>query len=363
MQPPTGHLFKLPAGYASATFRVGARTLHLDTSRRRDDITSSNSLGRTQGQASVNFDLPISRRNRDFSALGNLTFNANGEVETLSDFGTLTTVGAGLNWSPVNPVNLIASWTREEGAPSVSQLGDPLLDTAGTRIFDFTNGETVLATVTTGGNADLQADSRNVYKLGANWRPSTKIDLRLRADYVHSRIDRPISSFPGPSEALEDAFPDRFERDRSQCPVNDPSCRGTLISADLRPVNFDSARRDTLRWGFDFTKPLKSAAPSQAQIDQFRAMRAARNPGEAGPPPGGPPPEGPPPDGPRPEGGGDRGGFGGGDPEAVAAADSAAGRFGGGRQGGRLTFSLTHTVNLADSVTIRPGLDLDYLAW
>ena len=358
-----GPLFKLPAGDASATFRVGARTLHLDTSRRRDDITSSNSLGRTQGQASVNFDLPISRRNRDFSALGNLTFNANGEVETLSDFGTLTTVGAGLNWSPVNPVNLIASWTREEGAPSVSQLGDPFLDTAGTRIFDFTNGETVLATVTTGGNADLQADSRNVYKLGANWRPSAKIDLRLRADYVRSRIDRPISSFPGPSEALEDAFPDRFERDRSQCPLTDPSCRGTLISADLRPVNFDSARRDTLRWGFDFTKPLKSArAVAGADRPVPRHARCPRC-RDGGPPPGAPPPEGAAPDGPRPEGGGGPGGLAvlaAVDPEA-AAADSVAGRFGGGRQGGRLTFSLTHTVNLADSVTIRPGLELDYL--
>ena len=335
-----GPLFKLPAGDASATFRVGADTVHLDSSRRRADVTSSNSLGRTQGQASVNLDLPVSRRNRDFSALGNLTLNANGEVEQLSDFGTLTTVGGGLNWSPTKPLNLIASWTREEGAPSVLQLGDPLLDTPGTRIFDFTRGDTVLANVITGGNPDLESDRRNVWKLGGNWRPSTKVDLRLRADFVHSRIDRPVASFPGPSAALEAAFPERFVRDSS----------GQLISADLRPVNFDSASRDTLRWGFDFTQPLKSARPSQAQIDQFRARRAAAG---GAPTEGAPPAEGPPPEGSR-DGGGDRGdrGFGGG----------GGGRFGGGgRQGGRLTFSLTHTVNLVDKVTIRPGLDLDYL--
>jgi hypothetical protein len=35
---------------------------------------------------------------------------------------------------------------------------------------------------------------------------------------------------------------------------------------------------------------------------------------------------------------------------------------GGGRDGGRLTFSLTDTINLVDEVTIRPGLPkLDYL--
>ncbi|MEO8176055.1 MAG: TonB-dependent receptor [Sphingomicrobium sp.] len=340
-----GPLFKLPAGDASATFKVGADTLHLDSSRRRDAITVTNSLGRTEGSGSVNIDLPISRRNRDFSALGNLTFNANGEVERLSDFGTLTTLGAGLNWSPAVPLNLIASWTREEGAPSVAQLGDPTLATSGTRIFDFTRGETVLATAITGGNPDLDGDRRNVFKLGANVRPSTKLDLRLRADFVHSRIDRPISSFPGPSPALEEAFPERFMRDGS----------GQLLSADLRPVNFDSATRDTLRWGFDFTQPLKSARPTQAQIDQIRARRAAAG---VAPPEGAPPADGPPPEGPRPDGGGDRG-FGGGG-RGFGGGGGFGGR-GGWRQGGRLTLSLTHTVNLADRVTIRPGLDLDYL--
>ncbi|MEO5612204.1 MAG: TonB-dependent receptor [Sphingomicrobium sp.] len=332
-----GPLFKLPAGDASATFRVAASTLHQDSSARRGGVTSASALGRTEGEASVNLDLPISRRNRDFSALGNLTLNANGEIDQLSDFGTLTTFGAGLNWSPAVPLNLIASWTREEGAPSISQLGDPILETPGTRVFDFTQGDTVLANVITGGNSDLQADRRNVLKLGANWRPSSKIDLRLRADYVHSTIDRPIASFPGPSAALEAAFPERFVRDGS----------GQLISADLRPVNFDRARRDALRWGFDFNKPLKSARPSQALIDQFRARRAAA---------GGAPPEG----GPPPESGGDRsdrgGGFGGG------GRGFGGGGFGGGRQGGRLTFSLTDTINLVDRVTIRPGLPaLDYL--
>ena len=338
-----GNLFRLPAGDAGATVRVGASTIHLDNDRRRDGSEFSTTLGRTRGTAALNLDLPISRRNRDFAALGSLTLNGNAGVEQLSDFGTMTTLGAGLNWSPLDRLNLLASWTREEGAPTVQQLGDPVLDTPEARIFDFTTGETVLVTAITGGNRELEADRRDVLKLGGNWKPFEETDLRLRVDYVRSRLTDPISSFPGPTAALEAAFPERFVRNSA----------GELVSVDLRPVNFDSARRDTLRLGFDFSKSLKSAPPSPAVIEAFRARRAAAGQGaptEGGPPPGG----GPPPDDALivrdgPPSGGGRGGGG--------------GRFfGGGREGGRLTFSLTDTITLVDEVTIRPGVPkLDYL--
>ncbi|QNP44709.1 hypothetical protein H9L14_07850 [Sphingomonas sediminicola] len=124
-----GPMFAVPAGDASMTVRIGASTLHLDSERRNAGGFSDNDLSRTRGSASANFDLPISRRNRDFSALGNLTLNANAEIEQLSDFGTLTTIGAGVNWSPVDRLSFLASWTREEGAPTVQQLGDPILET------------------------------------------------------------------------------------------------------------------------------------------------------------------------------------------------------------------------------------------
>ena len=348
-----GPLFALPAGDASMTVRLGASTFNLDAERRSAIDSSDNELSRTRGSGSVNFDFPISRRNRDFSALGNLTLNANAEVEQLSDFGTLTTIGAGFNWSPVDRLSFLASWTREEGAPSVAQLGDPLLLTPGTRVFDFETGETVLVTTITGGNEDLLADKRKVLKIGGNWKPLEETDLRFRAEYVRSRLDRPVSSFPGVSDALEDAFPERFVRDLTT---------NELISVDFRPVNYDQARRDTFRWGFDFTKPLRSARPSQAAIDRFRARRSA----DGGPradtspqgAPAGPPPEsGPPPEGAaQPAGGEGRGGgFG-------RGGGGFGGRFGGGRQGGRLQFSLTHTVNLVDEVTISPGVpELDYL--
>jgi hypothetical protein len=343
-----GTLFKLPAGNAGTTLRVGANTVHLDSTRTRGGARSDNNLSRTSGQVAINVDLPISRRNRDFSALGNLTLNANAELEQLSDFGTLTTIGAGANWSPVDRLNFIASWTREEGAPTINQLGDPQLETPGSRVFDFTRGETALVLATTGGNEDLNADRRNVLKFGANWQPMEKTDLRLRAEYVRTSTDRPISNVTV-TPAIEAAFLGRFTREA----CTPQPCVGRLLAVDLRPINFDSARRDTLRFGFDFSQPLKSRRPSQALLDQMRqqfGFPARTAQGGAGAAAAG---------GQRPEGarGGEFGGRRGG------GGFGGFGGFGGGggQNRGRLTFSLTDTLTFVDRVQIAPGFDLDYL--
>ena len=320
-----GPLATLPAGRANVTLKAGLDTLHLDSFATRAGVSRSARLGRDHAVGSVSVDLPVARRGGALGAIGKLTLNANAEAEHLSDFGTLTTIGADANWSPVARLNFIGSWTREEGAPSINALGDPVLATPGTRVFDYITGTTVLVTATTGGNPALLADRRNVVKLGGNWQPFEKTDLRLRADFASSRLTRPVQSFPGATAALQAAFPDRFTR-----------VAGTLSAVDFRPVNYDSARTDTVRVGFDFSKPLKSAAPPQALIDQFRRARQ-----QAGGPPGG---------GRGGFGGGRGGGFGGG-----------GGPF-GGNQRGRIQLSLTDSITLVDRALIRPGLPvLDYL--
>jgi len=350
----TGPLFALPAGDATATFRIGAGSTGIDNDALRDGIRSETNLSRGTLEGSASIDLPVTKRG---AAIGRLSANANAGLTRLSDFGTLTSFGAGLTWAPVQRLNFNLSWTREEGAPSLQALGDPLLKTPNVSYFDFTTGQTVLVTTVTGGNPDLLSDRRNVFKIGGHWQPFTETDLRLRAEYVRQTIDHPQASFPAASEALEAAFPGRFVRDKSDCSPTDPDCPGRLVQVDLTPVNFEQSRKDSFRWGFDFTKPLKSKPPSQAAIASFRqrfAADGARQGGSAAPPPPGsaatPPPaaENSQGSGPGGGGGGFRG-FGGG------------GRFGGG-QGGRLTFSLTHQLNLVDEVTIAPGVPkLDYL--
>ena len=111
-----------------------------------------------------------------------------------------------------------------------------------------------------------------------------------------------------------------------------------MLRVDLRPVNFQSSLRESLRWGFDFTKPLKSTPPSPAAIAALRERFSGARPPGAGAVA-------------TPNAGERRFGGGGG-----------GGRFGRGGNGGRLTLSMTHTLNLIDQVSIAEGVeDLDYL--
>ncbi len=361
-----GSLFDLPAGGVTAAARGGLDARGLNSHSERGGIFTVRELSRTRQHAQANIDIPIaSRRRAVLSALGDLSANFNAEIEHLSDFGTLRTLGAGLNWSPIPQVSLIASFTDEDGAPSMQQLGDPVQQTPGVRVFDFVRGETVEVTRIDGGNPALVADNRRVWKLGANVQPFKGKDFSLSANYTSSRIVDAISGFPAATAEIEAAFPDRFQRDSS----------GRLVLIDTRPVNFARSDRSELRTGFNLTLPIGPQPPpgqGRGRFGRGGQGAAAGAPGAAGTPAPGAGqarPADAPAGGARgergPLGGGVRGGFGGG----RGGFGGGRGGFGGGRGGfggppggGRLQLALYHTWHFTDSVLIRPGVpELDFL--
>ncbi|MCC2978059.1 TonB-dependent receptor [Sphingomonas sp. PL-96] len=340
-----GTLFELPAGPVGASVRVLGNASKLESDTLRSGVAQSVDIGRNSGTARANLDLPIASRSRDVLAfLGNLSLNGNAEVEQLSDFGTQRTLGYGLNWQPVEPVRLLVSVTHEEGAPTPQQLGNPVLVTPNVRIFDYVRGETVDVTQVEGGNPNLQGDSRRVFKAGLNLRPFQATDLTLTADYVSSRINNPVSSFPAATAEIEAAFPDRFERGED----------GTLLRVDTRPVNFARSNRSQLRWGFNFSKPIVTERQRQEEAAR-EARRAEREAAEAA---GTAPPRGP-----RGEGRGEGRGPGAGGPGGPGGGGwGGRGGRGGGGAGGRLQFAAYHTWQFENSILIREGLpELDLL--
>ena len=369
-----GALVRLPAGDLSTTVKLGVDATRLDAVSRRAGVETSSDLSRDNASVQVSFDLPIaSRRNGVLPRLGDLSTNLNLAVSELSDFGTLTTTGYGLSWSPVKPVSFIVSVSDQENAPSIQQLGNPLVTTPDARVFDFVRGETVDVTRISGGNPDLRAEDRQVLKLGMTLRPPALTGLSVTANYTRSRIDDPVASFPAATAAVEAAFPDRFTRDAN----------GDLLRIDSRPVNFARRDSDQIRWGFNYSRQIGKTPPRPAFEGGGQRFRdgPGRTEGPRSAPGVGTPGEGPtaidpnrasapssPPttdDGPRrgPAFGADGGGppdgqrgFGG------PGGPGGPGGFGrGGGRAARLQLAVFHTIHLRERILVQegvPALDL-----
>jgi outer membrane cobalamin receptor len=341
----SGSLFDLPAGAVTTTLKAGFTLRDISGESRRAGLITSTDLSRDQGSGQANIDIPIFRD----GALGALSATVNGGVDQLSDYGTLGAVGYGFNWRPVEAVRLIGSVAHEQGAPTIQQLGNPLIVTPNVRVFDLVTGQTVDATTITGGNPNLSADQRRVVKLGLTVKPISGTNLTLLANYTDSRIDNPIASFPTATPEIEAAFPNRFDRDAA----------GTLISIDTRPVNFDRSHSRQIRWGFNWSETLEAPPPTgpdgqPLSAEQIAERRAAfRERGRSGA--GGTAPGEASQTGVRTPGERGPGGFGG------RAGGMGRGGFGGARQG-RVQLSVFHTWRLEDTILIRPGVpELDLL--
>lgn len=379
-------LAKFRAGDLSSTLKLGVSGSRLEARSIRLGVESDSTQSRGDASAQVSFDLPLASRRRGVRAgVGDLSTNLNLAVRQVADYGSLTTIGGGMNWSPVKPVSFIVSASRQENAPSISQLGNPLITTPNAQIFDYVSGTTVDVTRVSGGNPNLKGETRNVLRLGGSYKPEKIQGLSLTANYSRVRIDNPVASFPAATAAVEAAFPDRFTRDAD----------GVLIRVDTRPVNFQKRESEQIRWGFNFSRQIGKAPPPPpggwrgrqgaqggAQPPGAELLQRGRQGGDNNDAPRAPSPETPsdpnaqqqqagqtPPSGeepPRPsfgDGGGQRGDGG---PRFGGGGGGGRG-FGGGRGGGgnpratRLQLALFHTVHLKEMVTIAdgvPALDL-----
>jgi iron complex outermembrane receptor protein len=353
-----GNLFNLPAGAISTTLKLGAETADFSSRSYSSSLLQDGQtqVGQTERRGAVsrdtlsgqvNVDVPLTSRSKDvLPFLGTLSANFNLAQDHLSDFGTLTTLGYGANWSPIEGVRVIASVTDTDEAPTAQQLGNPSITTPNVRVFDYVRGTTATVTTISGGNAGLVADNNHVKKVGVTLKPWSARDLSITANYVESRVDNPIAAFPAATAAIESAFPDRFVRDGA----------GTLVQVDRRPINFARSDRSELRWGINFSAPLKSKI--QRELEAYRAGTGP-NPFEGMQPPGGfRRPDGAGGDGPRGgpgagAGGGRDGGPGGGGRGGGGGGRGFGGR--GGQAGGRVQFAVYHTWHFTDRVLVANG--------
>lgn len=375
-------LAKLRAGDLSSTLKLGVSGSRLVATSIRSGVESDSTQSRGDASAQVSFDLPLASRRKGVRAgIGDLSTNLNLAVRQVADYGSLTTIGGGFNWSPLKPISFIVSANRQENAPSISQLGNPLITTPNAQVFDYVRGTSVDVTRISGGNPNLKGETRNVLRLGTTWKPDQVQGLSLTANYTRSRIDNPVAGFPAATAAVEAAFPDRFTRDAD----------GVLTRIDTRPVNFQKRESEQIRWGFNFSRQIGKAPPPPAGGWRGRQGGAGAQPpgaellqrtpragGDTNDAPRAPettpsdpnaqqqqtnqtPPTGEEP--PRPTFG-DGGGQGGGQRFGGGGGGGGGRGFGGGGRGGgggnpratRLQLALFHTVHLKETVTIASGV-------
>jgi len=363
-----GPLLKEPAGNVYVSAKAGDTQSWQASYSARGAATQSLYLTRNDANAQLSLDVPLASREKHvFAFVGDLSLNGNAAIDRLSDYGTLKSTGYGVNWTPFPGWNLIVSHTNDQQAPTVQQLGGPLVVTPNVPIFDYVTGQSVDVTEITGGDKALKADNRNVLKIGLTVKPLPKENLTVTANYIKSDIDNPTQALPAITSAIEGAFPSRFTRDAA----------GQLIEFDDRPVNFARSERTELRWGFNWWRPIGPQPKPRFARGAFQggAFQGGAFPGGGFRPggPGGGSPEGPPPGdagGPAP-GAPPSPGTGGAQSGSGASAAAYGGRGftggGGGRGGrgfgysldrpsaGRLQVAVYHTIYFKDLLVVAPG--------
>lgn len=331
-----GDVYDLPAGGISSTLKLGADSRTLDSTTNRSGLIIDRSQSRDRLNAQASFGIPIaSRRQGILPQFGDLSANFNAGYEELSDFGGLTTLGFGVNWSPIEPVSLLVSYTDEHGAPTISQLNDPIIATPNVPVFDFATGQTVFVTRVDGGNPGLNADHRQVWKLGGTLKPWSETDFRIQSTWTYSLTEDAIAAFPTLTPDLEAALPGRFVRDAA----------GNLLSFDGRALNFDRFERQDIRTGVNYSRAFGTPNPAASPLPGMPGGMRPPGGGGGGAPMvvrmGG--------DGPRPEGGG--GG------NQIRMGGGGGGRGGGMQPGqGRFNLSIYHTYRIQDEIVIADGL-------
>lgn len=263
----TGYPLELPAGEISTTIDLGLDWKRLESADTRS--ASEASITRRRLDGGVNVNIPIARRGGAWGAIGTASVNFAAGAEDLSDFGSLANWTAGINWSPFAKLNLQATRIWREVAPGISALGNPRIDEFNVPVFDFATGQSVLATVTTGGNPNLAQETQSDWKFGANWELPFWDNTRLQTDYAINRSRDVTLSSPSYTAAFEQAFPDRVERNAA----------GELLAIDRRPVTLFQTRSRTLSFGLS-TRGRIGGSRSEGRGGRARTL-GGRGPGGA----------------------------------------------------------------------------------
>ncbi len=256
----SGPLFSLPAGSVIANSKFGFQYQGFDAiDEMPGSLLNHSNLVRSVRSGSVNASLPLASRDHGvLASAGKLSATLNVALDNVSNFGNLWSFSYGLDWLPAEKVHLDAIITDHVTAPTVQQILSPPLYTPNIEMFDFVSGQTVYVTAITGGGGALRATHDRLNSFGLALGPFLGKTV-FSAHYEQHRMGNAIGELPPLTADLEQAFPERFER----------NAQGMLILVDDRWLNLDRQNLDDLKWGCNVWVPLGAQAAGRTSSSRL----------------------------------------------------------------------------------------------
>lgn len=252
----------LPAGPLAANMSIGMNR-NRSWSRYEDGVAGRDAAvgsGRDRFDGRLALVVPVANRKEDVLAfLGDLSFDIAAGVGLGRREPPQPRIELGANWNPVPALRINAETSFAKLAPAIEQLNAPYREEV-RRIYDFARQEIAEPIWVTGGNPELGSGRRRTYALGATLRPFDPRLLMLSVEYRKRVSTGGAGGFPGVTQAVERAFPDRFVRDAS----------GRLIRVDARAIRI--VRDTTERLDSAITLSLAPGAKAAAASADPLAM-------------------------------------------------------------------------------------------
>lgn len=271
----SGPLFELPGGTMKVA--VGAEYRY-ETFEQRGVVGASpvpEKLDRDITSFYGEVFVPLVSEANAMPLIQQLSLSVSGRYDNYSDFGETSNPKVGVNWTPVDGLDLRASYGQSFRAPGMRQIGATVgayyLDAATSVVGanDPMRGPNQVATIyLLGGNKNLQPEEAETWSLGADWTPAFAPNFKASVTYYNIEYFNTIGT---PSAAMvftDPTFSKVISRDPTAAElqallaghvnVNVPSSIPAEVNfLDLRLNNFGMRSTDGLDMFFRYNWPTE----------------------------------------------------------------------------------------------------------
>lgn len=267
-----GSVYALPAGDLGVIIGAEKRSEDLHFVLSAASITAAT---RDSAAGFVEFRLPLVDDGMHIPALRRLVVTAAGRYDDYSDFGGTFNPEYGIEWQPLSPLLLRATYGTSFRAPSLFRLYQPPT-TRQVSTADPARGESTPITLLSGGNPSLEPEEAESWTYGFVFSPAFSWAPKISASRWSIDQSQRVQALSATTMlANEELFLDRIVRAPATPADIAAGIPGRLSSIDTTSVNFGSSRTSGLDLSVSalFQTRLGDFSPSLSAtwVEEYRA--------------------------------------------------------------------------------------------